>query len=120
MKEKQKLFFDGDCSFCNFWVKFISKNKRRDNFEFHSLQSDLGIAIIQKYNLENVDSIILEKEAKIYLKSNAALQIIKQLKFPWFLFFLGIILPKYLRDYLYEFIARNRRKIFKDSCEIHP
>lgn len=119
MENKQKILFDGDCSFCNFWVRFITKRDNQNKFEFHSLQSKFGEEIKKKHNLITVDSIILVQDSKIYLKSTAALRIVRQLKFPWILVFGCVIIPKFIRDFGYDILAKNRRKFLKDSCEIH-
>jgi len=120
MTLNQKILFDGDCSFCNFWVRFISKRDKNKLFTFHSLQSEVGVEIRKKHSIsESYDSIVLIENDKYYLKSTAALRIVKQLKLPWFLIYGFIIIPKFIRDWVYDLIAKNRHKFFKDLCEIH-
>ena len=67
-----------------------------------------------------MDSIVLLKQGKTFIKSEAALLIAKELKFPWSMFQVFLIIPKFLRDPLYNFIAKRRYKWFgkKDACRI--
>jgi predicted DCC family thiol-disulfide oxidoreductase YuxK len=86
------------------------------------LQSEIGTELCEKYNIDLniIDSLVLIKNDKIFIKSNAILQILKDLPMWWRLFRIGIILPKVIRDYLYDFIAKHRYSIFgkKDKCPI--
>lgn len=123
MKKKNKhiILFDGDCSFCNFWVRFITKRDVKKQFVFHSLQSDIGRKLRQEHYIsEELDTLIyINDKNNAYIKSGAALRVAKRLKFPWFLFFGFIIIPPFIRNWLYDVIAKNRHKLFKNnSCEI--
>jgi predicted DCC family thiol-disulfide oxidoreductase YuxK len=107
---------------CNYWVKFVTKRAVKNRFKFVSLLSKEGKELLEEYEIsEKIDSVILIKNNKAYIKSAAALNIVKDLKFPWFLCYGFIIVPKFLRDYIYDLIAKNRHKFFKksDACEIH-
>ena len=111
------ILFDGICNFCDASVQFIMK---RDNgaFKFASLQSDIGQELVIRHNLQGIDSLVLIEEDRAYTRSTAALRIAKRLKGLWALLYIGIILPKPLRDPLYELFAKNRYKWFgkKDAC----
>jgi len=119
---KQVILFDGVCNLCNSAVTFIIKRDGRDVFRFASLQSKLGIALLQKFDIDPIktDSLILISGEKAFVKSSAALRISRGLSgvWPWLSVFL--ILPKYIRDGIYDGIARNRYKWFgkKESCMI--
>ncbi len=123
-KNKSIILFDGICNLCNTSVNFIIKHDKKNRFLFASLQSDAGQELLlqfnSKKNLNKIDSIVLIVENKIYYKSTAALQIAKQLKFPYNLLIVLHIIPKCLRDYLYGFIAKNRYKWFgkQDTCKV--
>lgn len=93
------------------------------------MQSEIGKEICIKYNIDTnvlarsaggVDSIILIKNDQVFIKSAAVLEIIKDLPIGWRVFRIGIILPKFIRDYLYDLIAKHRYRIFgkKDECPI--
>ena len=114
------IFFDGVCNLCNRLVIFIIKRDQRSIFKFASLQSvkaeEMGITKKDK----NLDSIIFLNENKLYQKSSAVLHICKLLPFPWPLLFGFIIVPRFIRDGIYNFVAANRYKWFgkKDQCMV--
>jgi predicted DCC family thiol-disulfide oxidoreductase YuxK len=109
------VLYDGDCSFCQYSVNFIIKRDPKAHFKFASLQSDIGLEIINKYALTEIpDSLILFKKRSIYYKSKAALLICKNLNHIWKLGFL--IIPSFLLDPIYDLIARHRKKLIKSSC----
>lgn len=111
------ILFDGICNFCDASVQFIMK---RDNgaFKFASLQSDIGQELVARHKLQGIDSIVLIEEDKAYTRSTAALRIAKRLKGLWSFLYIGIIIPKPLRDPLYDLFAKNRYNWFgkKDAC----
>lgn len=113
------ILFDGECNFCDHSVQFIIKRDKKAIFKFASIQSDFGKEIIRKFNIPaNIDSLILAEGNKCYVKSSAALRICKNLKGGWKLFYCLLLVPKSLRNYCYDIIAKNRYKWFgkKDSC----
>lgn len=121
MQNKDKILFDGSCGFCNYSVKFIRKRTKK-NYTYIPLESDEGITIKKTYNIDpEIDSVILIKNGKVYTKSRAGLEIVRSFKRFWPLLYGFIIIPWFIRDYIYDFIARNRHKIIKEdnSCDIH-
>lgn len=123
MTPKKNILFDGDCSFCNYWVRFILKRDTKKQFEFLPLESKKGKELREQYHVSvNLDTLILIHNNKASIKSSAALHIAKQLKFPWFLFYGLIIIPPFIRNWIYDLIAKNRHKLFKtnNNCELPP
>ena len=126
MKEaagKQVIIFDGVCNLCNGSVNYVIKRDKNARFKFAPLQSEFGQSIIKNFNVDTVktDSILLYEEGKdISVKSTAILKIAKGLGFPYNLMVIFFILPTFLRNWVYDIIARNRYKWFgrKDSCMI--
>jgi len=114
------IFFDGVCNLCNGAVNFIIDRDPEAKFRFAALQSESAKSILPHERINNVDSIVLLKNKKTFIKSDAALHIAKDMKFPWSLFQVFFIVPKFLRDPLYDFIAKRRYKWFgkKDSCRM--
>ncbi len=114
------IFFDGVCNLCNRLVIFIIKRDRSRIFKFASLQSAKAeeMRIIQKD--KTLNTIIFFSENKLYQKSSAVLHICKLLPFPWPLLFGFIIVPRFIRDSVYNFVADNRYKWFgkKDQCMV--
>lgn len=116
------ILFDGVCNLCNGAVTYIIKRDKKNVFKFAALQSEIGLELISKFKINTlkVDSIILIDGDKHYEKSSAALHIAKQLSGAFPLLFGFMILPKFIRNAVYDYIARNRYKWFgkKESCMI--
>jgi len=109
------VLFDGVCNFCSGSVQFIVKRDKKGLFRFAPLQSETG----KKYATEP-ESILLVDGDRVYARSDAALRIAKHLRFPWMLAWIFIVVPRFLRDAIYKFIARNRYKWFgkKEVCMV--
>lgn len=122
MSKKPIILFDGVCNLCNSAVLFVIKHDLNENFLFASLQGEVGQQILTKYNLplQQLNSFVLLQDDKIYLKSSAALQVAQQLDGVWKCFYIFNIVPKFIRDGIYSWIAKNRYRWFgkKDACII--
>lgn len=120
--ENKVILFDGVCNLCNGAIIFILKRDKKDVFRYAPLQSEIGKKLAAKHDidLQKVDSIILIANEKAVSKSTAALRIAQQLSGAWPLLSVFLILPTFLRNWVYDFIARNRYKWFgkKDACMI--
>ena len=120
--DKPIILFDGVCNLCNTSVQFIIKRDSKKNFMFSSLQSDAGQAILLQNNLENLDfdTIILLEDGIVYDKSTAILKIIRRLSGFYKFGYIFIMVPKFIRDFVYKIIAKNRYKWFgkRDTCMI--
>lgn len=123
LPDKKIILFDGVCNLCNSFVQFVIKYDKKDIFRFVALQSDLGKKIIKNIGIENknIDSVVFYEPNVFYLiKSNAALEILENLGGIFKIAILLKIFPRFFRDFIYDFIARNRYKWLgkKDSCMI--
>ena len=116
------ILFDGVCNLCNGAVQFVIKRDKNNQFLFASLQSVEGKKVLTENNLspDKLYSFILVEDGKIYDRSTAALRVVKKLSGFWHLFYGFIIVPGFIRNGVYNFIARNRYKWFgrKDECMI--
>ncbi len=112
------VFFDGVCNLCSGSVQFIIKHDKRDHFRFASLQGHYAATHLHDRDIRHVDSIILEQDGKIYKRSSAALRIARKLAFPYNLLYGFIVIPPFIRNMVYDVIARNRYKWFgkKEAC----
>ena len=117
------VVFDGVCNFCNTTVQYIIKKDTKSKFRYTSIQSEIGKELLKERSIDPkvIDSIILIDLKKAYYhKSTAALQIAKNLN--GFISVLSalLIIPKPIRDNVYDYIAKNRYKWFgkKDECMI--
>ena len=121
-KEHKILLFDGVCNLCNSSINFVIKHDNKDVFRFTALQEGPGKSYLAKYNIDpkNTDSIVLIENGKAYVKSSAALRAVKYLGGAWPLLYVFIIVPAFIRDVVYDYIAINRYKWYgkKDSCMI--
>jgi len=117
------LFFDGVCNLCNSTVDFIIRKDTKAVFKFAALQSDIAKATLQDYRLDpdDLDTVILLDKGKVYTKAEAALQVMKILGGIYGpLGAIGSILPLTISNRLYQWIAKNRYRIYgkKETCRI--
>ena len=116
------ILFDGLCNLCNGAVTFIIKRDSGDAFRFAALQSDIGQKLIQSHGIDStkVDSIVLIDGDRHYIKSSAALNIARHLSGGYPLLYGFMVLPRFIRDWIYDLIANNRYKWFgkRDSCMV--
>ena len=122
-KNKKVILFDGVCNLCNQSVLKIIKYDKRNTFLFTALQSEKGKEILNllRINSSKVDSIVLYDPGISYdIKSTAALKIMQDFKGLWRISFLFLFIPEYIRNYLYDGIAKNRYQWFgkKQVCMI--
>lgn len=114
------LLFDGNCTLCNHSVQFVLKHEKNKNIQFASLQSIIGKKLLQQYaiNPHEVDSLVLIINERVYTKSSGALQLTKYLKGLYPLLFGLMIVPAFIRNAVYDYVARNRYKWFgkSDNC----
>ena len=116
------ILFDGVCNLCNGAVNFVIKRDPRNVFKFTPLQEKQGVLLLKKHAVDSrkLDSIVLIENGNVYIKSSAALRIARKMSNLWPLFFVLLIIPSYIRDGVYDFIAKNRYKWFgkKEQCII--
>ena len=111
------ILFDGVCNLCNKTVQFIIQKDPIKNFRFASLQSKSGQLLFEQLGVhsESVDSLIYIKDGKFYVKSTAVLMILRRLSNGWKFFYCFIIIPRFLRDWAYDIIAKRRYRFFGKS-----
>jgi predicted DCC family thiol-disulfide oxidoreductase YuxK len=116
------VLFDGHCNLCNGTVKFIIKRDPNAKFHFAALQSPAGERLLSEFNLptDAFETFVLIQEDRYYIKSSAALHVVKKLKGIWKLLYVFVLVPRPIRDYLYSFIAKRRYRWFgrRDACMI--
>ena len=122
MQKQSIILFDGLCNLCDGAVKFVIKHDIKKSFLFTSLQSDIGQKLLKQYSLplENFNSFTLIQDNKVYTRSTAALKVAKQLNGGIKFLYVFIIIPPFIRNAIYNWIAKNRYKWFgkKEVCLI--
>ena len=116
------ILFDGVCNLCNGAVNFVIKRDPGNVFKFTPLQEKQGVLLLKTHavDTQKLDSIVLIENGNVYIKSSAALRIARKMSNLWPLFFVLLIIPSFIRDGVYDFIAKNRYKWFgkKEQCMI--
>ncbi|MCE4049662.1 MULTISPECIES: thiol-disulfide oxidoreductase DCC family protein [Bacillaceae] len=116
---KAVILFDGVCNLCNSAVQFIIKRDPAAYFTFAPLQEEKGKELLTPFKKDlTINSVILIENGRLYEKSAAALQICLHLQGAWKLAYIFKIIPSFIRDPIYDYVAKNRYKWFgkKDHC----
>lgn len=116
--DKDIVFFDGVCNLCSGSVQWLLRHDKKQQFNFSSLQGEYASKIITDPELKKTDSIILFSKGKFYSKSTAVLKIASKIGFPYMLLSGFLIIPSFMRNLVYDFIARNRYNWYgkKEEC----
>lgn len=115
------VLYDGVCNFCASSVQFIIKHDKTNSLRFASLQSPLGMKLLEFYAMpKGLEGVVFIENQKAYFKSAAAYQIARYFGGVWKLLNVFSILPNFIGDFFYDIIARNRYQWFgkMDSCMI--
>ncbi len=114
------ILFDGVCKLCNAWAQFIIKYDRKKRFKLCSVQSLEGQSILRHFNMptEYFDTMLYVQGAHCFEKSDAFLNVMNRLGFPWGMLCVLRVIPPVLRNWLYDRIALNRYSLFGkyDNC----
>lgn len=120
MNSEKIILFDGVCNLCNSTVQRVIENDVKNLFRFASLQSDFGQKFLEENNLskDEFQSLILLDGEKFYTKSDAVLRIGRELEGIYKLSGLLFVFPKFIRNTVYDFVAKNRYKWYgkRESC----
>jgi len=118
----QILLFDGKCNLCNSLVKFVIRKDKNARIRFASLQSDTGKLLLTDagLNADSADTVVYFSSDKVFVRSAAVLNLLKDLGGGWILFYSLVIIPSFIRDFFYNIIAKNRYRIFgrRETCMV--
>jgi predicted DCC family thiol-disulfide oxidoreductase YuxK len=121
-KKHDLILFDGVCNFCNNAINLVISRDKKDHFRFAPLQSVHGEKALSQLKQEdiNADSIVLVQGDKLFIKSTAALRISRKMSGAWPLMYGFIIVPRFIRDWVYDYVAANRYKWWgkKEMCMV--
>ena len=122
MDNRHIVIFDGVCNFCNGAVNFIIKRDPTGRFVFTPMQSPVGQELIEQFGAEmgGVDTFLLVKDGQCFERTDAALEITKDLSGLWHWLRVFKVLPRPLRDFFYRLFARNRYRLFgrRETCMV--
>jgi predicted DCC family thiol-disulfide oxidoreductase YuxK len=114
------IIFDGKCVLCCGFARFILRNDRDRRFRLLAAQTPVGAALYRHFGLAPLDyeTNILLEDGRTWLKSEGSIRICERLGFPWSLVSVARLLPRPVRDRLYEIVARNRLRWFgaRETC----
>lgn len=114
------VLFDAVCKLCHGWSRFLMRVDRRHAFKLATVQSPEGKAILEWAGLptDHYDTLVLVEGDRVYVRSAAILRVLARLPLPWPLLVAGWIVPRPLRDWAYDRVARNRYRLFGryDAC----
>ena len=116
------ILFDGVCNLCNGFVQFVVARDPQARFRFAALSSDAAQSLLRqsRVTLPLPDSMVLVEDGALYLRSDAPLRIARGLTFPWPLLYGFVVVPRFIRDRVYDFIAARRYQWFgrRDVCMV--
>lgn len=116
------VLFDGVCNLCNESVQFVIAHEAAGRFKFASLQSPAAARLLAGLprTVSSVDSVMLVEDGRVYQRSTAAIRIARHLRFPWRLASVFVVIPRVIRDWAYDVVARNRYRWFgkQDVCMV--
>ena len=112
------VFYDGDCGFCNRSVAYVLKHDCSKTIHFVPLQSEFTVELFRKYGWESPDlsTFYFLVNGKLDQKSTAALKVAAYFKFPRSLMRIGWIIPRSIRDWMYDAVAKRRQRLSKGYC----
>ncbi len=114
------VLFDGVCKLCNAWSRFLIRFDRNRIFKLASVQSPQGQAILRWHGLptDAFQTMLLVEGPRVFTRSTAFVRVVARLPFPWFLAAGSWLIPRPVRDWLYDRVARHRYALFGryDSC----
>lgn len=118
------MYFDGECIFCDTWVRLFYRLDRKKNFLFCALQADYARKQLGPQLTQELSTVVFQdlRTQKIYIKSSAVIMALSVTQ-PYFVFLrIFLLIPRFLRDSIYDVVAKFRYKIFgkKELCSVDP
>jgi len=114
------VFFDGVCNFCNSTVNWLVARNTKGNLKFSSLQGSTAQRLLSNEMVTDLSSIVYYRKGSSYTKSTAVLFIVSDMAWYGFLALPFLLVPRFLRDGIYNWVARNRYRWFgkREACRI--
>ena len=112
------VLFDGQCGLCSGAARWLVARDRRGLMRFAGLASRAGRRVLSEAGCVGAmpDSMVVVEGARVLVKSDAALRVARVIGFPWSLACVGVVLPRVMRDWMYDVVARNRKRFGAGVC----
>ena len=116
------VLYDGECHFCSGWVRFLLPRDREAKFRFAALQSEVGQRLLRAHGLPQdwTDSLVVVQGHEARTRSAGVLAILRELPWPWPLTYACVAIPRFVRDWAYDLIARNRHRLYRSEACLTP
>jgi predicted DCC family thiol-disulfide oxidoreductase YuxK len=111
------VFFDGVCNLCSGVVQWLIKRDKKNVLSYAPLQGSTAASLLPNSEFQKMDSIVFFHQGKFYHKSTAVLKILQVLSFPYTLGIVLFIFPRFIRDFVYDWVAKNRYQWFGRKAE---
>ena len=111
------VFFDGVCNLCSNLVQWLIKRDKKGVLFYAPLQGETAKGVLMDEKWQKRDSIVFYIDGKFYSKSSAVLKIFSQLGFPYSISVLFFVFPRFVRDFVYDWVAKNRYRWFGKKTE---
>ena len=114
------VFYDGECGFCNRTVAFVLRHDKSKRIRFASIQSDFTVNLFEqkRFKTPDLSTFYFLENGVLYKKSTAALRLLKYFLFPLSLLRAFWIIPRFIRDGIYNSIAKRRKGLSKGYCVV--
>jgi len=114
------LFYDGDCGFCNYSVQFVLDHERNTRVHFSALQSETAKLFFEDHQLPPPDlsTFYYWNGKQLYERSTGGLHVVKNLKAPYSWLSIFLIVPRFIRDGVYNWIAKRRHRFANQQCAL--
>lgn len=116
------LLYDSECAFCSRSIQLVLNNDRKKQIKFAALDSPTGKKLLLQFDLQKnqQNTVVYISSGNCYIKSRAVLEVLKDLGRAWSVFYIFILCPRFIRDRIYDWVAKNRYRIFpeKNTCII--
>lgn len=120
MSNQTIVFYDGQCGLCNRLVNLLLRLDHKKRLKFSPLQGQTAKTKIPNELSENLNTMALLKNGRVYTKSDAAFEVMKTIGGIFSLLYIFKFIPRFIRDAVYDFISKNRIRWFGrlDSCRM--
>ena len=106
------ILFDGYCNFCSWGIQFLLRRDKQNSFLFSASQSENGKKLLDHYNIQEVESVLYIRNGVVLKSSTAVLLVLRDLGYPWKIFFVFILVPAFIRNAIYNVFAKVRYSLF--------